>query len=95
MIFDILFFLVGIVLNVIAVVLNFLLPFSLPSGYFASVSAVFATFNWLGGILDLPVFFAALKVFVGFELIWIFFLIIWYVVGFFRSVFSVGGANGH
>jgi hypothetical protein len=57
--------------------------------YFVNNTAYF----W--GLIDVPAAFTAAGVALAFEIFWFIFLIAWFVIGFFRSLFSVGGTPGH
>jgi len=57
--------------------------------YFLSFTAYFY------GVLDVARIFIDAGLVIAFELFWFGFLTIWWVIGFFRSMFSVGAQHNH
>jgi len=56
-------------------------------GYFLSYTNIF------GGVIDVPAAYTATGIAIGFEVFWFFFLIAWYVIGFFKGLFSRGSSQ--
>jgi hypothetical protein len=95
MIFDILYLIGGTLLNGIATIFGTLLPFTIPVNFFSGITAGLASISYLGGIINLPVLFQCMFWVVVFEILWITLMLVWYVIGLFRSLISVGGTSGH
>lgn len=55
--------------------------------FFLGYTAIFA------GVIDLPAAYTAVGIAIGFEIFWFVFLIAWYVIGFFRSLFARGSSH--
>jgi len=93
MIFDLLYSIGGSLVAAFAAALS-RLSFVFPSQIMGIFSYAFQYLNYFGGVIDLPVFYIVLLSAIAFEIFWFGFLLVWWVIGFFRSLITRSSHSG-
>lgn len=93
MLVSLIYLIASVLLQAVAAVLvglNYAPPIA---ALFTGVSFFLGYTSIFAGVIDLPAAYAAAGIAIGFEIFWFIFLIAWYVIGFFRSLFARGSSQ--
>lgn len=94
MIPDILIAILVTIINTFTALIGILNYFPPITSLFTSVSYVLSFTGYFYGVIDVTRFYTDLTIIISFEIFWFSFISIWWVIGFIRSIFSVGGTPG-